>query len=145
MYFVLFTKLVCAPLLTMEGTFLYLKNTIQPRRLKEKIHLRAAISFLEVNKLTPIFGIISEFNLLLPQYRPQLKMVRQYYRLLKCSENIVFKKVFFWDKKLNVENRVRSIFTENQMQEVFESGNILFLKKQLKNLILACLKNNKCF
>ena len=93
----------------------------------QKIHLRAARSILGVNKTTPIVGVISEINLLLPQYRTQLKMVRQYHRVLKCSENIVSKKVFFWDKKLNGENRVKSwysevrtIFTENEMQDIFE-------------------------
>ena len=67
--------------------------------LAKKIHLRAARSFLGVNKLTPIIGIISEMNLLLPQYKTQLKMIRQYHRVLKCSANIVSKHVVIWDKK----------------------------------------------
>ena len=53
-----------------------------------KIHLRAARSFLGVNKTTSIPGTISELNLILPQYRTQLKMVRQYHRVLKCNETI---------------------------------------------------------
>ena len=64
----------------------------------QKIHLRATRSFLGVNKTTPIIGIISEFNLLLPQYRGQLKMVRQYHRVLKCSENIMAKTILFGTK-----------------------------------------------
>ena len=46
-----------------------------------KIHLRAARAFLGLAKTTPIPGIISEFNLLLPQYRNHIKMFRQYHRI----------------------------------------------------------------
>ena len=116
----------------------------------QKIHLRAARSFLGVNKTTPIVGIISEINLLLPQYRTQLKMVRQYHRVLKCSENIVSKKVFFWDKKLNGENRikswyseVRTIFSENEMQDIFESGNLFSLKDVITKLHSSMLKRQQ--
>ena len=116
----------------------------------QKIHLRAARSFLGVNKTTPIVGVISEINLLLPQYRTQLKMVRQYHRVLKCSENIVSKKVFFWDKKLNRENRVKSwysevrtIFTENEMQDIFESGNLFSLKDVINKLHSSMLKKQQ--
>ena len=111
---------------------------------------RAARSFLGVNKTTPIVGVISEINLLLPQYRTQLKMVRQYHRVLKCSANIVSKKVFFWDKKLNGENRVKSwysevrtIFTENEMQDIFESGNLFSLKDVINKLHSSMLKKQQ--
>jgi hypothetical protein len=116
----------------------------------QKIHLRAARSFLGVNKTTPIVGIISEFNLLLPQYRTQLKMVRQYHRVLKCSENNMSKKVFVWDKKLNDENQiqswyseVRTIFTENAMQDIFESGNLFILKQIIEKLHSSMLKRQQ--
>ena len=66
----------------------------------QKIHLRAARSFLGVNKTTSIPGTISELNLILPQYRTQLKMVRQYHRVLKCNENNLSKRIFAWDKKI---------------------------------------------
>ena len=87
-----------------------------------KIHLRAARSFLGVNKTTPIIGIISEFNLLLPQYRGQLRMVRQYHRVLKCSENITAKKIFIWDKNLTLKIK-------------FNLGN---LKLRLFSLKMTC-------
>ena len=52
-------------------------------------------------------------------------MVRQYHRVLKCSENIMAKKIFIWDKKLNSENQiqswyseVRTIFSQNEMQTI---------------------------
>ena len=106
-----------------------------------KIHLRAARSFLGVNKTTPIIGIISEFNLLLPQYRSQLKMVRQYHRVLKLSENNMSRKIFLWDKKVNNNNQVqswysevRTIFIDNEMQDLFESGNIFTLKQVIKKM-----------
>lgn len=61
----------------------------------QKIHLRAARSFLGVNKTTTIVGIISEFNLLLPQYRSQLKMIRQYHRVLKLSDKNMARNFLF--------------------------------------------------
>ena len=85
-----------------------------------------------------------------PQYRTQLKMVRQYHRVLKCSDNIVSKKVFFWDKKLNGENRikswyseVRTIFYENEMQDIFESGNLFSLKDVITKLHSSMLKRQQ--
>ena len=101
-----------------------------------KIHLRAARSFLGVPKTAPIAGIISEINLLLPQSRTQIKMVRQLHRILKMENERLTKKVFFWDKKLNEEktiiswsSEVKTIFAENLCLDTFESGEIFNLKQ----------------
>ena len=66
----------------------------------KKVHLRAARSFLGVSKTTPIPGIISECNMLLPQYRTQIRMIRQYHRVIKMNSNRLTKKIFLWDKNL---------------------------------------------
>ena len=44
-----------------------------------KIHLRAARTFLGVPKNTASPGILAEINWLLPEYRTQIRMIRQYY------------------------------------------------------------------
>ena len=107
----------------------------------QKIYLRAARSFLGVPKPTSIPGIISEMNLLLPQSRAQIKMARQYHRVLKMSNSRLTKKVFFWDKNLNEHNNlntwyteVKSIFSQNNMTEIFESGLVFDLKSVVKKL-----------
>ena len=113
----------------------------------KKLHIRAARSFLGVCKSTPHAGIISELNELLPYLRTQLKMVRHYHKMLSCSENIVAKKIFQWDKKLNCENvlvswysEVSAVFSDNGLYDVFESGNIFnlnFVIKKLSDSMLA--------
>ena len=91
----------------------------------KKLHTRAARSYLGVNKLTPVCGILSEFNQLMPHYRRRLKMVRFYHRLLTCSDNLTAKIVFKWDKQLNINGIVKSWFSE--VKEIFyyyENTNI---------------------
>ena len=51
------------------------------------------------------------------------------------------KKIFIWDKKLNSENQIQSwhseletIFSENDMQDIFESGNLFPLKQVIEKL-----------
>ena len=103
-----------------------------------QIHLRAARSFLGVPKNSPIPGILSEFNQLLPKYRGHIRMVRQYHRLLKSSVHNVSKKVFDWDKNLNEQNvvnswysDVKSIFDSCNLGQTFESGNLFDLKNTI--------------
>ena len=112
-----------------------------------KIHLRAARAFLGLAKTTPIPGILSEFNLITPQYRNQTKMVRQYHRLLKMSNDRLTKKVFNWDKMLNDRvqanwySEVQNIFSNHNLEEIFESSIIFDLKSTLdklkKSMLLA--------
>ena len=106
-----------------------------------KIHLRAARSFLGVPKTTSTPGVLSEINWLLPKYRTQLKMIRQYHRIIKLPNTSLTKKVYFWDKNLNDENQlitwtseVKNIFSANNLAAVFESGNIFDLKLIIENL-----------
>ena len=105
-----------------------------------KIHLRAARAFLGLAKTTPIPGIISEFNLLLPQYRNHIKMVRQYHRILKMSNDRLTRKVFNWDKLLNDRvqttwySEVQNIFSLHNMENIFQSNIIFDLKSTLEKL-----------
>ena len=106
-----------------------------------QIYLRAARSFLGVNKTTPIPGMISEMNLLLPQHRAQLRMIRQFYRVLKSSDENMSRIIYLWDKSLNEGNivsswssEIKAIFTENNMENIFLSGEIFDLKLVIGNL-----------
>ena len=106
-----------------------------------KIHLRAARSFLGVPKTTPLSGIISEINLLLPQSRAQIRMIRQYHRVLKMDNSRLTKRIYSWDKKLNDENIVKTwnseinaIFSQNNLDEMFQSGLIFDIKDTVTKL-----------
>ena len=106
-----------------------------------KLHLRAIRSFLGVSKSTAHSGLLSEFNILMPHYRTQLRMIRYYHRMLKCQTNVLAKKIFIWDRNLNKNNVVRSwhseieqIFSENDMSVVFESDSIFPLRETISRL-----------
>ena len=111
-----------------------------------KVHLRAARAFLGLAKTTPIPGILSEFNLLLPQYRNHVKMVRQYHRIIKMSNNRLTKQIFNWDKSLNDRvqttwySEVQNIFSSNNLQNIFQSNTNFDLQTTLcklqKNMLL---------
>ena len=106
-----------------------------------QIYLRAARSFLGVPKNSPLHGIISEMNLLLPQFKGQIRMIRQYHRVLKSSGENMSRKVFLWDKSQNEQsivntwyNEVKSIFVDNGLSEVFENGLVFDLKETVHSL-----------
>ena len=105
-----------------------------------KIHLRAARAFLGLAKATPIPGILSEFNLLLPQYRNHTKMVRQYHRILKMSNDRLTRKVFNWDKLLTDRvqttwySEVQNIFSLHNIENIFQSNLNFDLKSTLEKL-----------
>ena len=94
----------------------------------KKLHVRAARSYLGVNKHTPVCGILSEFNQLLPHFRRRIKMIRLYHRLLSCNDNITAKIVFRWDKQLNENGTLKSWFSE--IKEIFS----VHLSSGLENL-----------
>ena len=103
--------------------------------------MRAARSFLGVSKTTPISGIISEINLLLPQSRAQIRMIRQYHRVLKMDNSRLTKRVYSWDKNLNDENivstwnsEIKAIFSQNNLAELFQSGLIFELKSTVTDM-----------
>ena len=99
-----------------------------------KIHLRAARSFLGVTKTTAIPGILSELNLLVPQYRTQIKMIRQFHRISKMTNNRLTRKIFEWDKTIANEGHftwyfeVKDIFKSNNLENSFEASTLFDLK-----------------
>ena len=106
-----------------------------------KLYLRTACAFCGVSKSAPKPGIIAEINWLLPVYRTQLKMVRQYYRLASFSNNRLSKKVFLWDKFLNNQktvctwnSEVRYIFEQNNLPGIYDNVLNYSLKNVITNL-----------
>ena len=114
-----------------------------------QIYLRGERSFL-VPKNDNTHGITSEMNILLPQSRSQIRMIRQYHRLLNTTSANVCRKVFLWDKKLNEDkiidtwyNEVKNIFSVNGLGLVFQSGLTFPLKNVIDSVKSNMIKNNK--
>ena len=62
-----------------------------------KIHLRAIRAFLGVPKNACNVGVLIEVDLLLPQYRTQIQMIRQYHRMICMDDDRLTKQIFVWD------------------------------------------------
>ena len=108
------------------------------------IHLRAIRSFLGAPKNACNPGVLSEIDLLLPQFRTKLEMVRLYHRLLYMDNDRLTRKIMLWDKKLNEDNIVQSwtndikqIFIDCNLMEVFESETG-FNKKHIIETMRSC-------
>jgi hypothetical protein len=107
----------------------------------EKIHSRAARSFLGVTRTTPIPGLRAEMSWLEPRSRTQLKMIRMYHRLVTMPDQRLTKRIFLWDlnfssANINVQTwgtEVKDIFTRNDLANTF-STNIFDLKSMVESL-----------
>ena len=86
-----------------------------------KVHLRAIRAFLGVPKNACSVGILSEVNLLMPQYRTHIQMVRQYHRMICMEDNKLTKQIYNWDRNLNDRNLVNS--WSNEIKSIFEKCN----------------------
>ena len=106
-----------------------------------KIHLRAIRAFLGVPKNTCNVGVLSEVDLLLPRYRTNIQMVRQYHRMTRMDDERLTKQIFLWDKALNDRNIVttwssetKSIFNDCNYSELFESNCSFNLKEVVSKM-----------
>ena len=74
--------------------FLQYESTLQ-------LHLRAIRAFLGVPKNATNVGVLSEVSLLLPKYRTNIAMIRQFHRMIHMDDSKLTKQIFLWDKTLN--------------------------------------------
>ena len=95
-----------------------------------KIHLRAIRAFLGVPKNTCNVGVLSEVDLMLPQYRSCIQMVRQYHRMVCMDGSKLTKQIYTWDRTLNDRNivntwsnEVKSIFSNSGLLATFEANS----------------------
>ena len=77
-----------------------------------KLHLRAIRSFLGLPRNACIPGVLSEVDLLMPEYRSRIQMIRHYQRMLNMSDQRLTKKIMLWDRELNETNLVNTWSTE---------------------------------
>ena len=88
-----------------------------------KLHSRAIRAFIGVPKNTCNVGLLSEVDLLLPQYRTNIQMVRQYHRILCMDNSMLTKQIYFWDRTLNDRNIIKTWSSE--VKSIFDQCNIL--------------------
>ena len=77
-----------------------------------KLHLRAARCFLGLPKNATSAGVLSEMNWPEPVYRAQVRMVRQYFRIVKMDETRLTKKIHLWDKTFSEVNNIQTWSSE---------------------------------
>ena len=86
-------------------------------------------------------GVLREVDSLLPEYRTQLKMIRQYNRMLSMDNSRLTKRVYLWDKSLNEENiisswsrEVESVFSSCDLNSVYNTGRPFPIKCILEKM-----------
>ena len=99
----------------------------EPKDSTLKIHLRAARTYLGLPRNTTSVGVLSEINWMEPVYRTQLRMVRQYVRILKMHPNRLPRRILEWDKNISEEHsfqtwykEVKSIFLVHNLSSRFD-------------------------
>ena len=122
-----------------------------------KIHLRAARCFLGLPKHATSAGVLAEISWPEPVYRAQIKMIRQYFRILKMKDTRLTKQIYLWDKSffelLNLQtwsSEVRDILLNHNLGHIFApQANFCpnLVIKQLKDS-MAIMQNmdlkNRC-
>ena len=87
-----------------------------------KIHLRAARCFLGLPKHATSAGVLAEINWPEPVYRAQVRMVRQYFRIVKMGNSRLTKKVHLWDKNFSEQHNVQTWSSE--IQDILLTHNL---------------------
>jgi hypothetical protein len=101
-----------------------------------QLHTRAIRAFLGLPKNSCNEGVLSEVNWLLPEYRTQLKMIRQYSRVVSMDNSRLTKKVYLWDRSLNDSNVMSSWSSE--VKNIFYNCNLNNIYDSLRPFSLKC-------
>ena len=101
-----------------------------------QLHTRAIRAFLGLPKNSCNVGVLSEVNWLLPEYRTQLKMVRQYNRVISMDNSRLTKKVYLWDRSLNDSNEMSS--WSNEVKNIFYNCNLNNTYDSMRPFSLKC-------
>ena len=111
----------------------------------QKLHLRAARFFLGLPKNAPIPAILADIGWLEPVYQTQLKMVRQFHRIVRMDNTRLTKVVLLWDLEFGRHNpnistwsrEIKSIFEQNDLGYLGENTELFPLKETINSI-----KNN---
>ena len=115
-----------------------------------QLHMRALRAFLGVPKNACNYGILSEFQMLMPMYRTKLAMIRFFHRVLKMNENSLPKKLYLWDRHLYANrnlscwsHEVQSIFESCNCRAIFDSHSIFNLRETIKSMTVTMLNQQR--
>ena len=115
-----------------------------------RIHLRAIRAFLGVPKNACNVGVLSEVDLLLPEYRTRINMIRQYHRMMCMSNDRLTKRILLWDKELNDmgtvttwSSEIKCIFEETNFPLLYTT-NCAFDKKFVVANMISKFKHDQC-
>merc|ERR1712208_523 len=97
-----------------------------------EIHLRAARSFLGLPKNATSVGILAEINWLEPLYRTQLRMIRQFFRVLKLSEE---KLPEFFGQGSCSESTIQKLKKSMWVKQIVESRLNCLEKPKLRTFV----------
>ena len=99
----------------------------EPKDSTTKIHLRAARCFLGLPKHATSAGVLAEISWPEPVYRAHIRMIRQYFRIIKMEDDRLTKQVYTWDKHVSEQqniqtwsSEVRNILFDHNQGHVFD-------------------------
>ena len=107
----------------------------------DKIHLRAARSFLGLPKHATSVGVMAEINWLTPVCRAHVNMVRHYFRLQKMENGRLAKLIFNWDLQFSEHNNLDTWATE--IKTIFETNNLLHFFQTQNTCSISAISNLK--
>ena len=92
-----------------------------------KVHLRAARCYLGLPKHATSAGVLAEISWPEPVYRARIRIIRQYFRVIKMCNTRLTKKIYIWDKSffelLNIQtwsSEARDILLNHNLGHIFE-------------------------
>ena len=77
-----------------------------------KIHLRAARCYLGLPKHATSAGVLAEISWPEPVYRAQIRMIRQYFRIMKMEDDRLTKQIYLWDKSVSERQKIQTWSSE---------------------------------
>ena len=107
-----------------------------------KIHLRAARFFLGLPKNAPIPAILSDIDWLEPVRETQIKMIRQFHRIMKMENTRLTKVILLWDRKFSERydhlstwsSETKAIFQNYELGYFSDNFNLFPLKETIGTL-----------
>ena len=90
-----------------------------------QIHVRAIRAFLGLPKNSTNYGVISEVDLPLPQYRTYISMIRQFHRMQNMENHRLTKQILLWDIFLNEKCNLKT--WSDEVFNIFKMCNLSIL------------------
>ena len=96
-----------------------------------KIHLRAARFYLGLPKNAPIPAIKADIDWLEPLYSTQIKMIRQYHRIIKMDNSRLTKAILLWDRELSSQNNLITTWS-SEISRIFDNFNLGYFGENIE-------------